>query len=54
MALRKAAEQGKLVSKLPFGYVKIRDAEGERIEQVPGEAAAIRLAYEITLAIFRS
>ena len=46
-ALRKAAEQGKIVSRLPYGYAKIRDAEGERIEQVPGEAAAIRLAYEL-------
>ncbi len=25
MALRKAAEKGRLVSKLPFGYVKVRD-----------------------------
>ena len=46
-ALRKAAEQGKIVSRLPYGYAKIRDAEGERIEQVPGEAAGIRLAYEL-------
>ncbi|MCI0781125.1 MAG: recombinase family protein [Chloroflexi bacterium] len=46
-ALRKAAEKGKLVSKLPFGYIKVRDADGERIEQVPGEAAAIRLAYKL-------
>jgi len=50
MALRKAAEKGKLVSKLPFGYVKVRDVEGERVEQVPGEAAAIRLAYELATA----
>ena len=46
-ALRKAAEQGKIVSKLPYGYVKIRDAEGERVEQVPREAEAIRLAYKL-------
>ncbi len=46
MALREAAKRGKLVSKLPFGYVKIRDQDGEHIEQVPEEAAAIRLAYE--------
>ena len=32
---------------LPYGYAKIRDAEGERIEQVPGEAAGIGLAYEL-------
>ena len=50
LALRKAAEQGKIVSRLPYGYVKIRDAEGERIEQVPGEAAAIMLAYELATA----
>ena len=47
LALRKAAEQGKIVSRLPFGYVKIRDTEGERIEQVPREAAAVRLAFEL-------
>lgn len=47
MALRKAAEQGKLTSRPPFGYVKVRDAEGERIEQVPREAAAVRLAFEL-------
>jgi hypothetical protein len=35
------------VSKLPYGYIKIRDAEGERIEQVPREAAAVRLAREL-------
>ena len=50
MALRKAAEKGRLVSKLPFGYVKVRDVEGERVEQVPAEAAAIRLAYELATA----
>ena len=47
LTLRKAAENGRLVSKLPFGYVKIRDAEGERVEQVPREAAAVRLAREL-------
>ena len=47
LALRKAAEQGKIVSKLPFGYIKIRDAKGERIEQVAREAEAVRLAYEL-------
>ena len=35
------------MSKLPYGYIKIRDAEGERIEQVPREAAAVRLAREL-------
>ena len=48
MNLRKAAEKGKLVSKLPFGYIKIRDANGERVEQVPQEAAVVRLAYELS------
>jgi site-specific DNA recombinase len=33
------------VSKLPFGYAKVRDFQGERVEQVPQEAEAIRLAY---------
>ena len=47
MALRKAAEQGKIVSKLPYGYVKVRDRDGERVEQVPQEAAVVRLAYEL-------
>lgn len=49
MALRKAAEQGKLVSKLPFGYTKIYDSKGKPVgvEQVPREAAAIRLAHEL-------
>ena len=47
MALREAASRGKLVSKLPFGYVKIRDLQGERVEQVPEEATAIRLAYDL-------
>ena len=50
MALRKAPEKGKLVRKLPFDYVKVRDGESERVEQVPGEAAAIRLAYELATA----
>jgi site-specific DNA recombinase len=45
LALREAASRGKLVSKLPFGYIKIRDFAGERVEQVPQEAEAIRLAY---------
>ena len=49
MSLRKAAEKGKLVSKLPFGYTKIFDSQGNplRVEQVPQEAAVIRLAYEL-------
>ena len=47
MALRRAAEKGKLVSKLPFGYIKVRDINGERVEQVPEEATAVRLAYEM-------
>jgi site-specific DNA recombinase len=47
MALREAASRGKLVSKLPFGYAKVRDFQGERVEQVPQEAAVVRLAYEL-------
>jgi site-specific DNA recombinase len=47
MALREAASRGKLVSKLPFGYAKVRDWQGERVEQVPQEAEAVRLAYEL-------
>ena len=46
-ALREAASRGKLVSKLPFGYIKVRDRDGEHVEQVPQEAAVVRLAYEL-------
>ena len=46
-ALREAASRGKLVSKLPYGYIKVRDIQGERVEQVPQEAAVIRLAYDL-------
>jgi len=46
-ALREAVSRGKYVSKLPFGYAKIKDFEGERIVQVPQEAEAVRLAYEL-------
>ena len=38
------------MSKLPFGYAKIKDFEGERIVQVPQEAEAVRLAYELATA----
>ena len=47
LALREAASRGKLVSKLPFGYVKVHDRDGVHVEQVPEEAAAVRLAYEL-------
>ena len=47
MALREAAGRGKLVNKLPFGYAKIRDHRGGRVEIVPREAEAIRLAYQL-------
>ena len=47
LALREAVSRGKYVSKLPFGYTKIKDFEGERIVQVPQEAEAVRLAYEL-------
>ena len=47
LALREGALRGKYVSKLPFGYTKIKDFEGERIVQVPQEAEAVRLAYEL-------
>ena len=47
LALREAVSRGKYVSKLPFGYAKIKDFEGERIVQVPQEAEAVRLAYEL-------
>ncbi len=46
-ALREGALRGKYVSKLPFGYTKIKDFEGVRIVQVPQEAEAVRLAYEL-------
>ncbi len=49
-ALREGALRGKYVSKLPFGYTKIKDFEGERIVQVPQEAEAVRLAYEFATA----
>jgi DNA invertase Pin-like site-specific DNA recombinase len=47
LGLRKAAEKGKLVSILPFGYTKVRDRDGERVGQVPEEAAAVRSACEL-------
>ena len=47
MALRTAASAGKLVNKLPYGLTKVRDSQGERVEIVPGEAEAIRSAYEL-------
>ena len=47
LALREAVSRGRYVSKLPFGYTKIKDFEGERIVQVPQEAEAVRLAYEL-------
>jgi DNA invertase Pin-like site-specific DNA recombinase len=47
LALREAVSRGKYVSKLPFGYTKFKDFEGERIVQVPQEAEAVRLAYEL-------
>ena len=47
MSLWEAASRGKLVSKLPFGYVKGHDRDGVHVEQVPEEAAAVRLAYEL-------
>ena len=47
MSLREAFSRGKLVSKLPFGYVKVHDRTGVHVEQVPEEAEAIRLAYEL-------
>ena len=39
MALREAASRGKYVSKLPFGYDKIKDFAGERIVQGPAGRA---------------
>jgi len=47
MALREAASRGKYIMKLPFGYTKVKDLEGERIVQVPREAETVRLAYEL-------
>ena len=47
MSLREAFSRGKLVSKLPFGYVKVHDRDGVHVEQVPEEAEAIRLAYQL-------
>ena len=49
MALREAAGKGKLVTKLPYGFAKVRDWQGERIETVPQEVEAIRLAYELAV-----
>ena len=47
LALREAVSRGKYVTKLPYGYAKVKDFEGERIVQVPQEAEAVRLAYEL-------
>jgi len=49
MALQRAAAKGTLVNKLPFGYVKVRDRDGERVEQVPEEAAVIREAFHLAV-----
>ena len=50
LALREAVSRGKYVTKLPYGYAKVKDFEGERIVQVPQEAEAVRLAYEFATA----
>ena len=47
LALREAASRGRYVMKLPFGYTKVKDLDGERIVQVPRETEAVRLAYEL-------
>lgn len=49
MALQRAAAKGNLVNKLPFGYTKVRDQRGERVEQVPEEAAVVREAFELAI-----
>ena len=33
---------------IPFGYTKIRDAKGTWVQHVAEEAAAVRLAYELS------
>ncbi len=42
-AIREAVSRGTHVGMMPFGYIKY----GNQIEQVPEQAAAIRLAYEL-------
>ena len=49
MSLLKAASKGTLVNKLPFGYVKVRDQHGQRVEQVPEEAEVVREAVELAI-----
>ena len=49
MALQRAAAKGHLVNKLPYGYIKIRDRDGEHVEQVPEEAAVIREAFHLAV-----
>ena len=49
MAMRQAASKGKIVSKLPIGYVRVRVGSSDRIEQVPEEATAIRMAYKLVV-----
>lgn len=46
-SIRKAVMKRTYVVKVPFGYIKIRDQNGLRIEQVLAEAAIVRLAYEL-------
>ena len=55
-ALEKAAGRGRYVAKLPFGYVKVYEPVektawsrpvASRVEQVPPEAAVVRLAFEL-------
>ncbi len=51
MALLKAAAKGALVNKLPYGLTKLYDKRGkvEGVEQVPGEAAVIREAFDLAI-----
>jgi hypothetical protein len=49
LALREAASRGVHVGAMPFGYIKMRDRDGDgtHVEQVPEQVAVIRLAYEL-------
>ncbi|MBI4198357.1 MAG: recombinase family protein, partial [Chloroflexi bacterium] len=48
-ALYRASGKGTHVGRTPYGYIKVREGNNERWEQVPEEAAAIRLAYRLAV-----
>jgi site-specific DNA recombinase len=48
-AMRRIAEGGKVVGKLPYGFQKVWDGSKARIEQAPAEVEVIRRAYQLAV-----